>query len=696
MRRCRAACLALGLLLAAQAAAASRPRRSLRSAGLAADAIDAAGGALRKGADAASAALTNTREAAERLAATARATATDAQAALANATGAHLGGAVQRALAAPRRAAEALRAVLAPARDAVHALASAAGQQPAPAPAPAAPGVQVVGLDGRPVPGAASTTLRAVTIPAAAAAAATGGVVDVVPPGDPRYAALAASLPAAAGVSPGAGQPLTVMGTAPAAGGGGATPAPQPPPSASAARTNALTQAAPWRRPARGPAPAARGGRAADGMAPPPHDCLALGLAEVERTGRPERAQRQLLAHRLGALALSRGAALETSQAGGIRWMDLDGVEQRYLLTGAADSTIEAFDVLATQAADAADAGASRALRPLFTIARGQPAAHRYQVTSLCWYAVDTGLFVSGSADCEVKVWDTNALAVACAFGCPGKVQALGMSAVASAHALVAVGTKKPGVMLADVVSGAFVHTLDGHASGACAVCWSPSNQHHLLTGDAAGEVRLWDVRRSGCRALLSMHATQRAPRAAHGAAAAGAKRKAREPSYAQRQAGRARAAAAAPRARSRTRAPKGAFPKRLAATPDGRHAFSPRGDDVQVFDVQSGAEVALLSQGHYDAVTACAYSPRTGQLWSAGADGAVLAWEPWRGADAPDEEDGADARAQQEQAGPGPDWWMAAASSRRRAAAPPAAAAAAAAPRRTAPDIDAWSDDEG
>jgi hypothetical protein len=37
---------------------------------------------------------------------------------------------------------------------------------------------------------------------------------------------------------------------------------------------------------------------------------------------------------------------VSNSQLGGIRWMDLDPVEQRYLITAAADSTIEAFDVL--------------------------------------------------------------------------------------------------------------------------------------------------------------------------------------------------------------------------------------------------------------------------------------------------------------------------------------------------------------
>jgi hypothetical protein len=39
-------------------------------------------------------------------------------------------------------------------------------------------------------------------------------------------------------------------------------------------------------------------------------------------------------------------------------------------------------------------------------------------------------------------------------------------------------------------------------------LCWSLNCEHQLLSGDAAGEVRLWDVRRPGSRALLDYTAT--------------------------------------------------------------------------------------------------------------------------------------------------------------------------------------------
>lgn len=57
----------------------------------------------------------------------------------------------------------------------------------------------------------------------------------------------------------------------------------------------------------------------------------------------------------------------------------------------------------------AADEGSKQqqqqaAVPPVFSVKRGHPSAHRYQVTCLAWYPVDTGLFVTGSADQEVKV----------------------------------------------------------------------------------------------------------------------------------------------------------------------------------------------------------------------------------------------------------------------------------------------------
>jgi hypothetical protein len=113
-----------------------------------------------------------------------------------------------------------------------------------------------------------------------------------------------------------------------------------------------------------------------------------------------------------------------------------------------------------------------------------------------------------------------------------------------------------------------------------------------------------------------------------------------------------------------------------------------------QVIDIASGEQLALLNQGHYDTVTACAYSPNTQQLFSAATDGVVLVWEPWTQPDTDADAAAGDAAGQVDR-----DWWLAAASGRRQQQqqpSGPATSGARAASRRTAADIDAWSEEEG
>lgn len=49
----------------------------------------------------------------------------------------------------------------------------------------------------------------------------------------------------------------------------------------------------------------------------------------------------------------------------------------------------------------------------------------------------------------------------------------------------------------------------------------------------------------------------------------------------------------------------------------------------AQVFHVATGALLTQLRQGHFEPITACAWSALTQQLYTAGSDGAVLAWAP-------------------------------------------------------------------
>lgn len=83
-------------------------------------------------------------------------------------------------------------------------------------------------------------------------------------------------------------------------------------------------------------------------------------------------------------------------------------MEQRYLLAGASDASVAVYDTQqqAQQQADSEDgggvggsgsgSGAGTELSAVLQITRQAPGAHRFSVSSVLWYPVDTGLFVTG------------------------------------------------------------------------------------------------------------------------------------------------------------------------------------------------------------------------------------------------------------------------------------------------------------
>jgi len=231
------------------------------------------------------------------------------------------------------------------------------------------------------------------------------------------------------------------------------------------------------------------------------------------------------------------------------------------------------------------------------------------------------------------------------------------MSPIANSHCLVAVGSEGRSVQLADPATGAFTHVLSGHRGPILSLAWSLGCEHQLLSGDDSGEVRLWDVRRPGGRALLDYNATRRQtggrrPRSGQGPGGSGAGA-----------AGGGRVLAHDAGVTSILATPDGLHwvtggrdarvrlwdathrhhllvhypgasnpsrrPLRLSTTEDGRWLFQPCGSAVQVFDVATGALLARLRQGHFESVTACVWGALTQQLYTAGSDGAVLAWAP-------------------------------------------------------------------
>ncbi|GAB4816816.1 hypothetical protein N2152v2_003862 [Parachlorella kessleri] len=224
---------------------------------------------------------------------------------------------------------------------------------------------------------------------------------------------------------------------------------------------------------------------------------------------------------RLG-LQFGQSRSLQSVHQGGVTWLDLDLIDHRYLLAGAADASVAVYDTQQQRSAapgdglsgegDGSGGGSGGEVPAVLQISKQTPGAHRFSISSVAWYPVDTGLFVTGGYDNEVKVWDTNSLAVAAGFTLSGRVHAVAMSPCATTHCLVAVGQAKPQVMLCDVTSGGFTHTLSGHRAAVWAVHWSLQTEWQVMTGGCDGQLRLWDIRRAGPLHIFDQHQTQPAP----------------------------------------------------------------------------------------------------------------------------------------------------------------------------------------
>lgn len=80
--------------------------------------------------------------------------------------------------------------------------------------------------------------------------------------------------------------------------------------------------------------------------------------------------------------------------------------EDRYLLAGASDATVAVYDI--RRATDYEGRGLIAKHKSLFVINKQNEHGHKYAISSAIWYPIDTGLFITGSYDHHINVWDTN------------------------------------------------------------------------------------------------------------------------------------------------------------------------------------------------------------------------------------------------------------------------------------------------
>lgn len=83
--------------------------------------------------------------------------------------------------------------------------------------------------------------------------------------------------------------------------------------------------------------------------------------------------------------------------------------EGRYLLSGGADASVAVYDV---QRATEYVGGTVAKHKSILVVDKQHEHGHKYAVSSAIWYPVDTGLFITGSYDHYISVWDTNTIQV--------------------------------------------------------------------------------------------------------------------------------------------------------------------------------------------------------------------------------------------------------------------------------------------
>ncbi|GAB9463261.1 DNA excision repair ercc-8-like protein [Globisporangium polare] len=205
--------------------------------------------------------------------------------------------------------------------------------------------------------------------------------------------------------------------------------------------------------------------------------------------------------------------------------MELDPVDDRYLLVGTANSNVMLFDLQMLDKSDASDVApaydTSNQLPPVCCararsmtsssnnnsitsrVNGSSPSALQYGISAVDWYPVDGGIFVTSSLDGHVKVWDSDVFRVVSEFALSSKVFCAKFSRIASAHSLVAAVTEKGEVRLCDMAIESSIHSLLGHSDEVWSLAWSLESEYQLSTGSRNGEIRMWDIRRSGSTACL-------------------------------------------------------------------------------------------------------------------------------------------------------------------------------------------------
>ncbi|KAH9259556.1 hypothetical protein BASA81_001977 [Batrachochytrium salamandrivorans] len=142
----------------------------------------------------------------------------------------------------------------------------------------------------------------------------------------------------------------------------------------------------------------------------------------------------------------------------------------------------------------------------LVDIERDKPIVHstkpnqltKQRLCDVQWYPFDSGLFATGHAKGNVRIWDTEQLKQVRTFELQTGCTQLAMSPVPSSHsALLAVACERGEIRLIDLFSQNFAQSLQMESGKhTSAVCWSTRDANVLASAEESGRVLIWDIRK--------------------------------------------------------------------------------------------------------------------------------------------------------------------------------------------------------
>lgn len=195
-----------------------------------------------------------------------------------------------------------------------------------------------------------------------------------------------------------------------------------------------------------------------------------------------------VLKNRLDSFYVSTKLTIKSCHDGFILSASLDKLQHRFYLTGGVDGKVGLYDLQNTDGGKCARKNVAHAQRGQLPM-----------VSSVQWYPVDLGMFVSSTTKGSVAIWDTNAFAPVISYDIDKIVHCSNIRNINNAAPIIAIGTAFSEIKLCDIVTGCgFNQSIPhAHTGGVSSVDWCPLNENILISSSYDGSVKMWDIRKS-------------------------------------------------------------------------------------------------------------------------------------------------------------------------------------------------------